>query len=66
MKVICPLLIKSRFIFWLYIVEEVIKEAYQSNSGTAYETYKEAVKKGNSTRLQDVKNYLSKRDTSEI
>ena len=45
MKVISSLLIKSRFIFWLYIMEEVIKEAYQSNFGTAYETYKEAVTK---------------------
>ena len=43
-------------------MEAITKEAYQSNFGTAYETYKEAVKKDNSIRLQDVKDYLSKRD----
>ena len=47
-------------------MEEVIKEVYQSNFGTAYETYKEAVKKDNSIRLQDVKNYLSKRDDIQV
>ena len=41
---------------------EVIKYIYESNFGTAYETYKEAVNKDNSIRLQGVKNYLSKRD----
>ena len=43
-------------------MEAIIKDVYESNFGTAYETYKEAVKKDNSIRLQDVKNYLSKRD----
>ena len=40
-------------------MEAIIKEVYESNFGTAYETYKEAVKKDNSIRLQDVKNYLN-------
>ena len=47
-------------------MEEVIKEVYESNFGSAYETYKEAVKKDNSIRLQDVKNYLSKRDDIQV
>ena len=55
MTVISPLLIEYRFMCLLYIMEEVIKEAYQSNSGTAYETYKEAVKKDSSIRLRNVK-----------
>ena len=45
---------------------EVIKEVYESNFGSAYETYKEAVKKDSSIRLQDVKNYLSKRDDIQL
>ena len=47
-------------------MEEIIKEVYESNSCTAYETYKEAVKKDNSIRLQDVKDYLSKRDDIQV
>ena len=47
-------------------MEAIIKEVYESNFGTAYETYKEAVKKDNSTRLQDVKDYLSKRDDIQV
>ena len=47
-------------------MEEVIKEVYQSNFGTAYETCKEAVKKDTSIILQDVKNYLSKRDDIQV
>ena len=47
-------------------MEEIIKEVYQSNFGTAYETYKEAVKKDNSIRLQDVRDYLSKRDGIQV
>ena len=43
-------------------MEEVIKQVYESNFGTAYETYQEAVKNDNSVRLQDVKDYLSKGD----
>ena len=41
-------------------MEEVIKYIYESNFGTAYETYTEAVNKDNSIRLQDVKGYLNK------
>ena len=47
-------------------MEAIIKEVYESNFGTAYETYKEAVKKDASVRLQDVKNYLSKRDDIQV
>ena len=47
-------------------MEGVIKEAYQSNFGTACETYREAIKKDSSIRLQDVKNYLSKRDDIQV
>ena len=36
------------------------------NSGTAYETYKEAVEKDNNIRLQDVKDCLSKRDDIQV
>ena len=45
---------------------EVIKEICGSNFGSAYETYKEAVKKDSSIRLQDVRNYLSKRDDIQV
>ena len=47
-------------------MEEIIKETYETNFGTAYETYKEAVKKDNSIRLQDVKDCLSKRDDIQV
>jgi len=47
-------------------MEAIIKEVYESNFGTAYETYKEAVKKDASIRLQDVKAYLSKRDDIQV
>ena len=47
-------------------MEAIIKDVYESNFGTAYETYKEAVKKDNSIRLQDVKDYLSKRDDIQV
>ena len=47
-------------------MEAIIKETYETNFGTAYETYKEAVKKDNSIRLQDVKDYLSKRDDIQV
>ena len=47
-------------------MEAIIKEVCQSNFGTVYETYKEAVKKDSSIRLQDVKNYLSKRDDTQV
>ena len=42
--------------------EEIIKEAYEHNFGTAYETYKIALNKSPNIRLQDVKYYLNKRD----
>ena len=47
-------------------MEEVIKYIYGSNFGSACETYKEAVKKDNSIRLQGVSNYLSKRDDIQV
>ena len=47
-------------------MEEVVKAVYESNFGTAYETYKVSVKKDNSIRLQDVKNYLSKRGDIQV
>ena len=55
-------------------MEAIVKEVYGSNFGTAYETYKEVVKKDNSIRLQDVnsirlqdvKDYLSKRDDIQV
>ena len=34
---------------------EIIKEAYETNFGTAYETYKIANKRNPPIRLQDVK-----------
>ena len=39
---------------------EIIQEAYETNFGTAYETYKIAAKRNPSIRLQDVKGYLNK------
>ena len=47
-------------------MEASIKEVYESNFGTAYETYKEVAKKDNSARLQDAKDYLSKRDDIQV
>ena len=47
-------------------MEAIIKEVYESNFGTAYETYKEAARKDNSTRLQDVKDHISKRDDIQV
>ena len=44
-------------------MEEVIKKVYGTNSGTAYETYKDAVKINSSVRLQDVKDYLNKTES---
>ena len=43
-------------------MEEVIKEVYESTYGT----YKEAVKRDNSIRPQDVKDYLRKRDAIQV
>ena len=44
----------------------VIKQIYETNVGTAYEVYKEAVKKDNNIRLQDVKDYLNSREDKQI
>ena len=46
-------------------MEEVIKGAYETQFGTAYETYKDAVKIDSSIRLQDVKDYLSSRQDKQ-
>ena len=66
MTVISYLLIKLSLFFWLYVVAEVIKEIYESNFGTAYEAYKEAVKKDSSIRLQNVKGYFNKRGDIQV
>ena len=47
-------------------MEEVIKGVYETQFATAYETYKEAVTKDSSIRLQDVKGYLNKRDDIQV
>jgi ribosomal protein L21E len=47
-------------------MEAIIKEVYESNFGTAYETYKEAVKKDNSIRLQGVKDYLNSLESVQV
>ena len=47
-------------------MEAIIKDVYQTNFGTAYETYKEAVKKDNSIRLQDVKDYLNSLESVQM
>ena len=47
-------------------MEAIIKEVYESNFGTAYETYKEAVKKDASIRLQDVKDYLNSLESVQV
>ena len=41
--------------------EEIIKEAYETNFGTSYDTYTIAVNKSPNIILSDVKYYLSKR-----
>ena len=46
-------------------MEEVTKGAYETQFGTACETYKDAVKIGRSIRLKDVKYYLIKRGDKE-
>ena len=45
---------------------DIIKEVYETNFGTAYEVYKEAVKINSSIILQDVKDYLSKREDKQL
>ena len=47
-------------------MEAIIKEVYESNFGNAYETYKKAVKKDNSIRLQDVKDYLNSLESVQV
>ena len=47
-------------------MEAIIKEVYESNVGNAYETYKEAVKKDNSIRLQAVKDYLNSLESVQV
>ena len=44
----------------------IIKNIYETNFSTAYDTYKEAVKKDNSIKLQDVKDYLNSREDKQI
>ena len=46
--------------------EEIIKEAYETNFGNSYETFKIAVKKPLDIRLQEVKYYLNKRDDIQV
>ena len=46
-------------------MENTIKEIYERDFGTAYETYKSAVKVDNSIKLQDVKDYMSSRDDKQ-
>ena len=47
-------------------MEAIVKETYEENFGTAYKTYKQSVKKDSSIRLQDVRDYLSKRDDIQV
>ena len=47
-------------------MDAVKKEVYESNFGTANETYKEAVKRYNNIRPQDAKEYLNKRDDIQV
>ena len=46
--------------------EEIIKETYETNFGTAYETYKTAVKQSPDIRLQEVKDYLNSRQDIQV
>ena len=46
--------------------EEIIKEVYEKDFGTAYDTYKISVKRNPSIRLQDVKGYLDKRKSVQV
>ena len=39
---------------------EITKEAYETNFGTSYETYKTAIKRNPSIRQQCVNDYLNK------
>ena len=42
------------------MTEELIKRVYETNFGTAYEVYKDAVKIDTRIRFQDVKDYMNK------
>ena len=46
--------------------ERVIKEACGKDFGTANETYKIAIKRNPSIRLQDVKDYLNSRQDIQV
>ena len=46
--------------------EEIIKEAYEKDFGTANETYEIAAKKSPNIRLQDVKDYLNKLESVQF
>ena len=52
--------------FLLYIMESIIKETYQYNFGSAYETYRIAIKRNPSIRLQYVKHYLNKLEYVQV
>ena len=48
-------------------MDAIIKETYEEDLGTAYETYKQPVLKRNSSiTLQDVKDYMSKGDDIQV
>ena len=47
-------------------MEQVAPDVCESNFGTAYETYKDAVRKDSRIRLQNVKDYLVKRDDIQV
>ena len=50
----------------MYYNIETIHKSHETNFGTAYETYKEAVKPDSNIRLQHVKYYLNKRDDIQV
>ena len=46
--------------------EEMIKDAYGNNFGTAYESYRQTVKGHPNMRLQEVNNYLNSRQDIQV
>ena len=67
MKAIQSLLTYHSFLhFVIYIMDPIIKQAYETNFGTAYETYKQVVKEHPNIRLQGVKHYLSKLESVQV
>ena len=48
-----------------YIMDELIKGVYETQFGTAYEVYKDAVKIDSSIRLKDIKDYLNSRQDKQ-